>query len=452
MIPPRTSSTNRDHWRSSARRSTFFGALVLLVACQKSSPALNYARQGATISLRAELDDAQRTGRLTEQLLSQVAQSTLEGELHRSHGPDGATWVRGLTPCALALERELEARAETQDSVGGEAALLLFEKHAWRGAAPKTFKTSQSDAFRALYARSLDESSEERRLLLSDPDERVRSATLEAILLSGAEADRSVLFEVARLDPNPLLRSKALRALGRIGGPRTLEFFLDRLRDPSAAERSAVVEGLTELARTEETAREELHRLAHVERGQLALTLARSLYTSEATPLPGDDSEQKTHSEERRTAALSRLFALASEGTREERRFALQLYPVDAPGYETLLTRAEADTDDQVLLTALVRRMTQKDHQRAAETKLLHWARGVTSPAQQARAALASFGSSQVLPLLRADARHTNPVVRRVAGFGLIRLGDTPSVARLLSDPDRSVRTDLACRYLSRRN
>jgi HEAT repeat protein len=82
--------------------------------------------------------------------------------------------------------------------------------------------------------------------LLDDPDEDVEIATIRALGRERVESMHEALLLRAGLG-TPLVRSEALRAIGRVGGADARTVLLTNLTDPTGLYRSAAADGLAEL-------------------------------------------------------------------------------------------------------------------------------------------------------------------------------------------------------------
>lgn len=431
-------------------RAPIFGsaaALSLLMACS-APPLVRLAQSGDVPALREEIAKEKKAGKLDEGRARELARALLEGEISRASGDEGVSFVRELRACAEPLEGALRDRAEaTRDAVGGEAALVLLERGAWCGDSPEDFAEDEEGAYRALaaYASDREKKSEARHRFLLDPDARVRRAAIDASLRLASRTDEAELLEISRVDPDALVRSRALVALGRIGGEEIVARLADRYASADSVTRLSFVDAWGEPNSLSAGGREWLERLASGENdGFVALHAAATLSRVE---------------ESRPEFGFGRLATFVKDGTQAERRLALRLLPPNHPETEDVLLRASEDADEEVSLLAWIRLLGRPAQgasakKSEAEKKLLAWAQGEGSPRLQARAALAAYGSPAVLPALAQSQAALSPEERTIAGYAWIRLGKTdvqayPALAELLADRDGEVRRRVACRLLA---
>ncbi len=421
----------------------FWGG-ALLVGCARPA-VVETARVGDLVRLRQAIADEQKAGTLDEKKTRAIARGMLEGDIRRSRGREGVDFVASLRSCAEPLEDALGDRAETRDATGGEAALVLVERNAWCGPSPSSFAKDEDGAWRALAAHEADGSGDEpqRRAFLVDRDERVRRASADAALSARSSADLSVLLETGRVDPDPLTRSRALRAAGANGGEGVALALGDRFDAGDEGDRLAILDAWAEEATWKAGGRAAILRVVHHETGYVALGAAATFLRAK------DGAKATAELESERAGAFARLARASVDGTEGERRLALRLLPTEHPETEALLLTASKDADLEVALIATVRLAARSAHQQVAQKRLLAWARGQGKLRLEARAALAVYGSPDVLPLLAKELRATDPRERILAGTSLIRAGSVAPAAGLLADGDVAVRHAVACTLLA---
>lgn len=409
---------------------------LLLLGCGAQPKSVQSARGGDFTVLRAELEREKKSGELDEKRARAVAQALLAGEVERSQGPEGARTVRSFTACAGPLEDALRDRAETRDSAGGEAALILLERNSWCGTSPRSFTEDPDGAWRALAAQVSDKSNagEQRRAFLADPDERVRRAAADAASRAKNEEDLSVLLETSRVDPDPLTRSRALRALGAFGSEKITLALRDRFDVATEGDQLAIIEAWSHPSSLEAGGKRQLELSAQNESGAVAIAAAAAL-----SRLDSPEGER----------GFARLTHYLQTGTQEERRLALRLLPVEHAKTEERLLEASRDADERVALLATVRLLFRSAHETQAKKRLLDWARGAGALRYEARAALSVSKEESILPLLVQDKKSSSAEVRAQAGANLIRLGAGAEAALLLADPEAEVRRSVACTLLS---
>jgi HEAT repeat protein len=269
---------------------------------------------------------------------------------------------------------------------------------------------------------------------MRDPDERARRAALQASFESGDSADLPELLEAARLDPDPLARSLAIRASGALGGRHAL-LALDDLW-PRAAEpaRLAIVDAWS------------MPRTFAVGGRQRLITTAESL-----AGLPSVASAAaltRTSSPDRALAAAVLTRAI-SEGTEGERRLALRVAPFADSDVRKAVHDASSDADLAIRIEALTRLAEHSKSRPGALSHLRRLAKTEEPAALRAQEALAEAGDPQIVPNLVLQLKRRESEVRRAAALSLVELGSYADAAMALADDDPEVRADVACSVLS---
>ncbi len=311
-----------------SRRLVVFLAAVA-VGCGTAS-VVQTALHGDLASLKREIRQDQQHGALDRGRVSDLASAVAGRELRSATGQAAIHRVRQLRACSGSLTAVLEDRAARPDDVGGEAALVLLEHHDLDAAdALARYAESSSGAWRAVAARAATggRDGELRRHFMADPDQRVRRAALSAAADARDPYDLDALLDTARLDPDPLARSMATRAVGAIGGERAvlaLEDHWDRADDLT---RLAIVDAWAMPAALKSGGARELVSLVERETSLAALAAADALIR---LGVEGDGQGR---------AALARAI---TDGTEDERRTAMQTAPIDDPDVRTALDKALA--------------------------------------------------------------------------------------------------------------
>lgn len=419
-------------WRSFKIRSfptqcTQLLTLLLAISCAHSS-ALRHAQQGELLQLKADLmRKTPSPGQARE-----LSRAVLIHEVKTAQDQQDRQFIQTLRGCSAGLPSALVSRAKTHDGVGAEAAMLLLELDQLES--PDRFATDDDGAWRALAARASAEHREARQRYYLDPDERVRRAALIAAREANDPADADHLLEIARLDPDPAIRSHAILILGTYKSERISSALRDRFTNMDEALRLSVVQAWGTPQLYSHGGQRELERLiAH--RTGLEVVAAASL-------LARDPVSEVSN------PAITRLVRFMNEGTTDEQRLALVMMPVSSTETTTALldkTRAE---DQQVAVIAWSRLLAHPTFQKRAEDQLstLATSSPESSLALQAEAALAAGGSIKVKPLLKVGLNDKDPSIRKVSGIGLVRLGLLAEAASLIGDEDADVRRTIACR------
>jgi HEAT repeat protein len=417
-----------------------FGLSVVLgssVGCTPAAPA-RAALEGDLPSLKAAVATAQSSGELGRSKVNELARAVLRRELMSAQGAEVAARMAELDGCVDAAASSLSERAKGEDESAAEARLLLVDRK--KQGADTDAASDPRPELRAVSARAATASSERnlRVQLMLDGDQRVRRAALSAAREARDPADVDALLEAARLDPDGEVQSRAVLALGFIGGARAVLGLSDRWQRADEALRLSIVEAWSRPDSFAAGGEGELVRAAELSQGSPALAAAIALAERQAGP-PG--------------LADGLLVHAIAEGSVEERRFALRLVPWTVPGVPAAVHAASSASPDAVRVVALARLLDAEGHKPETLTPLRELARARSlTVALQARAALAVAGDTSVKPLLESDLKAVNAGQRRLAAYGLIRLGDFARAASALADDSPSVRTQVACRVLTARN
>lgn len=411
--------------------------LVWMLAGCGSSGVVHTALHGDLAQLKRDLKTEQAQGKLDRDRVEDLARAVASRELSSATGDDAVRTVRSLRACAAPLSTVLEKRADGSDDVAAEATLILLElgKRDGRALLAKHQKAS-SGAWRAVAARAATRAADGplRRQLMADPDQRVRRAALSAALEAAQHDDVDALLEAARLDPDALSRSLALRAAGAIGGERVglaLDDFWARADDDT---RVTIVEAWEMSATYRSGGEQKLIRIAETERGAAAISAAAALSRQGGTA--GDLGN----------AVLVRA---AKEGSTLERRLALRLAPTSDADVLAALRDAAKSDDADVKVMALARLSAETAERSAARSGLRELAKRDDDVGLQARAALAAAGDASVEKQLILGLSAPSGHARSVAALGLWRLGRYSPAASALADDDPAVRAGVACSILS---
>ena len=205
----------------------------VLFGCGGGS-ALDAARRGDDVALARAMEPELRAGTLTNDDAARIARAVAEHALAQTHDKDARETVRELRTCASALTSALEDRMKTHDDAGAEAAMALLEIDELSANSAREWLQDTNDAWRAVGARGLVRESDEaaRQRELVDPSAGVRRASMRASAQAKAVNDVPGLLEAARVDPDPMARNEAVRAVARIDPLRDGAFdVVQRLHD-----------------------------------------------------------------------------------------------------------------------------------------------------------------------------------------------------------------------------
>lgn len=328
---------------------------------------------------------------------------------------------------------------------------LAAEEGAWRVLALEAL-AKRGDDSAALELRSFadDEDPDARAasVLGMDPEED-RALLLEAIRwplprarenaavgLASLAPDgevRAQLEEMSRVDPDPGVRSAAVRALGAFGPP-ALSALRERLSDPLPAVRMSAVDALIRADRDQAWAAlgslfETPASSQGIEAARLMLLRARS----------GDEDRGA------RAYLLSALRA-GDASLRAQAAVALVSLPPadDARGVLREALAAESDAAAKLSIARALRRHEGAEEEAEAALRTLVQG-GLEMSALQAAAVLAEDGDGEAAGALASFLRAPDPGLRRAAARALARDAMRPDDVRaILRDHDATVRIGAA--------
>lgn len=386
-------------------------------------------------TLRRSLDAERQSGELDRARVTRIAEAVASREVYSGAGPGASARIRGLRACTPPLLSVLAARAERPDEAGAEATLILLSAGRVSGPAMVSrYAESDSGAWRAVAARAATapEHFLLRRRFYADPDERVRRAALEAARETPAALDLDPLLEAARLDPDPMSQSLALRAIGALGSEAAVRALVDLWERAEEDRRLSIVEAWSFRQSFKAGGRAELLRIAESGRGIPAVSAAITLLRVD----PSSAGLAKT--------LLARAI---SESPSDEQLLAVGAVPLEPPLLEAL-RKASRDADPIVRIAALERLLEVPAEQGRAIAQLRNEAGKSAAAPEAARAALARAKDPSVGPELRKALASGDRRRRTDAGMSLLDLGDYGSAATLLGDGEANVRLAIACRIL----
>jgi len=421
-------------------------AFPLVVLACAPSDAVRAARHGDTTALQKAIAPQLRAGKLTDADAAAIARAVGEHEIAEAKGDSGVERLRELRPCASQLSSALADRAETHDAVGAEAAMALVEAQALSDADARKYASDPDDGWRAVGALGLvrAKDAEARRKALVDPSSRVRRAAMRASAEARDPEDVPALFEAARVDPDLLARSSAVRAIARIdpAGSDVAE----RLRDLWAGGDEALREDVALAYASPHIAAsggaEALRVLLAAGHGAGAVSAAGLVLRRGLPPSAAvfDDDTRKS--------AVAVLVHAIEDEPRRERMLALATAPLSEPDLLAAVKKAShADSDRELQETALERLLDVPAEKEAAKKALLPYA-SPDSPerlARAARMALAAAGERSIQAWIEADLKAPSPSAKLLAARALASLGRASRAAPLLADPDATVRLGAVC-------
>lgn len=430
------------------RRVLCLAALSFLTAAASgcaSSAATSAARRGDDAALRAAIASKHSAGKLGNGEAADIAEAVLERALSEARGDEALERVRDVRPCALAVASALRDRARTHDDAGAAAALALLEVKEYSASDAREYVHDASDAWRAVGARGLvrERDRDARLSAMVDPSARVRRAAVRASADAKDERDTEALFQAARVDPEPLVRSEAVRALGRLdaGGIVVVNKLRDlwNVADDPLREDIAVAYTSPHLAAA--GGAEAVRVLVASGHGPGVISAAAALLRARTDAF---DAETKR-------SAVGLLVRTIDLGSRRDRLFAMAVARLDEPDLLAAMKRATGCADDlDVRLSAYVRLLEVPRERAAAMSELYAFAGpAVKGPlGQRARLALADAGELRIQAWIEDDLKSEDGSARLTAVQALSALHRPARGAPLLADADPRVRARAACTIL----
>jgi hypothetical protein len=344
-----------------------------------------------------------------------------------------------MRPCARELDAALAFRMRKHDAAGADAALARLEARGIDVDALRPFLADADSAWHAAGVRALvrPEDRDARSRALRDPDPRVRRQAVRSFSGIRRADDSTSLLEVARVDPEPMVRTDAVRILADSLPPDGEHVVLAlrdlwELADDGLREDIALAWGKSAL--WAEGGREALTRVVESQDGPGAIEAAAALMRHRGLD-----------------AAIAHIAsayiaqAIAS-GSKVARIQAIVGAPLDRPEIEAAV-RDAARTDELEVRVAALARLAEADD-KAAQLNLEALARAGSTVARHARFALASAGDRRVQAWIEGDLDRPDAGDRLAAGVALAVLGVPGRAAPLLADADPAVRSRAACAIL----
>ena len=432
-------------------RPIALGAWVLAAAflpgCA-SSPAMRAAENGDRPALKREIGAREKTGSLSNDDAAKLARAVASREIASAPKDQATARVREVRACAPELDSALASRMKTHDAAGAEAALARIEARNLSDGALRDEIADPDDAWRAAGARGLTREADRasRARLLVDPAPAVRRAAMHAAIAANDATELDAIGEAARLDPDPMVRSEAVRAIAQIGGASAVARLRDLWANADDPIREDIAIAWSSPAVRSAGGRDALRVLLAAEHGPGAIDGA-------AAALRGDVRDGEIDASA--TALLARTI---QAGSPRDRLHAIAVAPSGKSLTGDILSAlrsASKDADSAVRVGALARLVESAPDAKAAIAALEGIA-GQPSTGQassdaassRAKLALASAGDTRIQAWIEADLTAASPEARLSAASALAALGRVGRAAPLLADDDASVRTRAACTIL----
>ena len=422
-------------------------ALGLGLGACASSGAVREASRGDFASLKNDVASRERAGTLGNREAAQIARAVAEWEIANAPKDETLARARELRSCARELSGALGDRAKTHDAAGAEAALALVEAGTWSAGSARDYVSDKDDGWRAVGARGLvrdDDDAAARARAFVDPAPGVRRAAMHAALVAKDARDVPALAEAARLDPEPIVRTDATRALGSIGGADAFAALRDLWAAADDPQREDIAAAYADPPTRAAGGGDELRVLLASGHGPAAIEAAGAVLR---------DAHRDPELDSSATALLARTIAKSS---RRDRLHAILVSPFAATGAIVDALRAATMDSDLTVRIAILARLAGHSADRAASVAALE---AIAAPradaapayatlASRARLALAAAGDARVQAWVELDLASPDPTSRLSAATALSTLGRVARAAPLLADPDPSVRTRAACTIL----
>lgn len=422
-------------------------ALALALAACASSPALRAADRGDLPALRRAIAADHERGRITNDEAADLARAVARHEVETAPPAAAGRRVHELEACAGDLDGLLSDRMELHDDAGAAAALARLDAGNLSASKARRWLGDSSEAWRAVGARGLVRTPDDhdaRVKAIVDESPRVRRAAVRAAAEALDARDVDALAEAARLDPELLVRTEAVRALAGIGGAEVVAKLRDLWTNGDDGLREDIARAWAEPKTFDAGGREALRVLLATEHGPGVIEAAAA-----AASMHARDAEIASSA----AAVLARAI---TDGSRRDRLHAIALAPVDVPDVAEALRKAAKDepgTDLDLRTAALARLLASssspKDHDaavRALETIAGQEHGRISS---RARAALAAAGDLRIQAWIEKDLAVPDASAKLEAASALASLGRSARGAPLLADADPDVRTRVVCTLVS---
>ncbi len=404
------------------------------------------AERGDLVSLKSDLASRQTAGDMSNDEASDIAKVVAEREVRVANPKDAIDRIREVRACARELDGVLSDRMQTHDEAGAEAALARIEAGKLDPDDVRAFAGIPDDAWRAVGTRGLvrEEDRAARQHAMLDAVPRVRRQAMRAAQFAVDSADLEPLTEAARVDPEPILRTEAIRAIAALP-PQAGGGVANRLRDLWSGADDGIREDIA-LAWASPNifaagGREALIVLLTSGNGPGVIEGAAALMRG----WDGRDQESLN-------VAVALVVRAIESGAKRHRMHAIAVARIDKNKDLLAAVVKASDDDDPEVRVAALSRLTEVEMHRARAIKLLeaYAALGKGGPgggplALRAKLALASAGDMSVQAWIEADLKAPSPYERLTAATDLAALGRSARAAPLLADPEASVRTRVAC-------
>ena len=403
------------------------------------SPAERAAQRGDFPALREEIGARERIGHLTNAEAARLARTVGGREVSIAAGTDAVERVRDARSCAHELDDALASRSRVHDAAGAYAAMARIETGSLSMDDARAFVRDAVPEWRAVAARALvrAEDHEARARALLDPEPLVRRAAARAARDAKDPADLEALADAARVDPIPIVRTEAVRALAALGAdsaPRIVGVLRDLWPSGDDGLREDIALAWSAPALWAAGGRDALNLSVAAQHGPPVIEAA-------AAVLRHRDADAEVS-----RAAVAQLERAIESGAMTTRLQAIAQAPMDRPELAGAVQKASSADDVRVRVSAFARLAESKDSRVTEELEAL--ARRGSAVSEQARFALATAGDRRIQAWIEEDLTAEQPEARLAAATELASLGVAARGAPLLADADPSVRLRAACTIL----
>ena len=432
------------------------GASGLLLGCS-SSAWTQPAKTGDFVTARKSLKtDEVLTRSQADELARAVLSYEIEhAEVNHSVGIDDTLFIGSLSACSGSTRSFLKERAQSTDLIAAEAALILIEAGYYSRSKARSYKDADDGAWRAVAAAVSDSDDvTQRRDYLRDPDTRVRRAAARAARKAIEAEDVKTLLEVARLDPDPLVRSMSIATLGQLRVEGLTESLIDLYSGAPQADRLLLIQALSSENHFIDGGQEYLETILTKETNLNAVYASRAVLKGlkrREFPIHGRSvaDEELEFIALAKKQATERLLALAANGSSSEARAALRALPMTNHEAQVRLRVAAKNKDKSIAVIALARLAGLMASPQEVRLELLKLARSDHAAAMQALGILAAMGEQKIASQVEKLENKKKVSTRLIAGRALIRMGNYEQLAPLLLDKSPQVRRDVSCRSLA---
>ena len=365
-----------------------------------------------------------------------LARRVAERDITGASGSEAVDRVRDARLCARELDDALAKRMRVHDAAGAQAALARVDSGAMSVDDGRGFAGDVDAGWRAVGARSLvrRQDRDARLRALEDPDPLVRREAARAAQEAGDALDLVALAEAARVDPAPMVRTGAVRAiasLSAVAAPAVASVLRDLWESGDDGVREDIALAWAGPALWNAGGRDALHVIVASRHGAAAVEAA-------AAVLRRHDADAEVTS-----AAAGQMERAIASGPLRTRLQALSQAPLDRGELRAAVRDAAASDDLEVRVAALARLLASKDAQASDALEAL--SRPGSPVAERARLALALSGDRRVQAWAEQDLTAARAEVRLAAVTALAAMGRAGRGAPLLADGDPGVRVRAAC-------